>query len=142
MRLRLDFISRSAEQTSGFGGEFAGYLREGDVVAFTGDLGAGKTTMIKGIARALGFNETEVSSPSFAIIHEYIADKIIYHIDLYRVEKHEDIAQLGLWEIFEGEGISLVEWADRGEELLPQRVIRVSIDRISDSERKITVRQM
>ena len=139
MKLKLDFESHSPEQTEHFGEQFASKLTAGDVVAFYGDLGAGKTTMIKGIARAIGIDPNEVSSPSFALIHEYIGDKTIYHIDLYRVEKPEEIMQLGLWEIFDGDGISLVEWADRAPYILPENVISVEISSLDEDIRRIEI---
>ncbi len=133
------FSSRSADETTKLGEDLARGLSTGDVVAFRGDLGAGKTTMIKGIAGAFGIDPREVSSPSFALIHEYCGEVTIYHIDLYRIEKPEELTQLGLWEIFEGEGICLVEWPERAEAIIPKRAIRVEISRLEDDERRIQI---
>ncbi|MCK5832906.1 tRNA (adenosine(37)-N6)-threonylcarbamoyltransferase complex ATPase subunit type 1 TsaE [bacterium] len=137
----VEIITHSAEESLQFGKKIAEKLSPGDVVAFYGGLGVGKTTMIKGMARAFGIDSTEVSSPTFALIHEYPGVKTIYHIDLYRLDKKEEIAQLGLWELFDGEGISLVEWAEKGELFLPERTIRVNIQSLGDNERKIVVQQ-
>ncbi len=132
-----ELTTDSAEKTMSVGEELSRRLVKGDVVAFYGDLGAGKTTMIKGIARGLGIDPNDVSSPSFALIHEYGGTLSVHHIDLYRIEQPSEIAELGLWEILDGDGVSLVEWADRAKELLPDRTIEVRITRIGPNERRI-----
>ena len=129
--------TNSAAETRSVGEELSKRLKSGDVVAFYGDLGAGKTTMIKGIARGLGIDPDEVSSPSFALIDEYSGTLSVHHIDLYRIEKPSEITELGLWEILDGDGVSLIEWADRAKELLPGRTIEVKITRIGPNERLI-----
>ncbi len=136
MKLPEDRITHSSAETEMLGEELSRLLGNGDVVGFIGDLGTGKTTMIKGIARGLGIDPNEVSSPSFALIHEYIGRFAVHHIDLYRIERPSEVAELGLWEIFD-DGISLVEWADRALELLPKNALVVRIERTAPAERRI-----
>lgn len=136
MKLPEDRITHSSAETEMLGEELSRLLGNGDVVGFIGDLGTGKTTMIKGIARGLGIDPNEVSSPSFALIHEYVGRFAVHHIDLYRIERPSEVTELGLWEIFD-DGISLVEWADRAQEILPKRTIEVKITRIGPNERRI-----
>ena len=136
MKLPEDRITHSSAETEMLGEELSRLLGDGDVVGFIGDLGTGKTTMIKGIARGLGIDPNEVSSPSFALIHEYVGRFAVHHIDLYRIERPSAVAELGLWEIFD-DGISLVEWANRAQEILPKRTIEVKITRIGPNERRI-----
>ncbi len=102
------------------------------VVLLIGNLGAGKTTLAKGIVSGLGAAQSdEVSSPTFTLIHEYGSEaehNEIYHIDLYRLDRPEDVATLGLDEIFDREAIVLIEWGERFPELLPENHIRIHLD--------------
>lgn len=118
--------SRSAAETMALGRALASQLRPGDVVAFYGDLGAGKTTMIKGVARGLGVTEL-VKSPSFVVVTEYRGRLPVYHIDLYRLSGQSNFDDVGLDSCLSGDGVSLVEWAERAESWLPAEAIRVRI---------------
>lgn len=136
-------ITNTPEETTLLGKKIAVLLKSGDTVAFTGDLGAGKTCLIKAICAGLGVKEN-VSSPTFTLIQEYKGLVPVYHFDLYRL-KESDLYDLGYWEYFERDGICLIEWADRASELLPEQSIRINIDYIDDitadnfSRRTITV---
>jgi tRNA threonylcarbamoyladenosine biosynthesis protein TsaE len=110
-------------------------LRAGDVVAFYGDLGAGKTTMIKGVAAGLGVTDI-VKSPSFVIATEYTGRLPVYHIDLYRLDENTDFWSIGLDSYIEGDGVCLIEWAERAEKVLPERAIRVRMS-VEGSSRRI-----
>ncbi|OYD14900.1 tRNA (adenosine(37)-N6)-threonylcarbamoyltransferase complex ATPase subunit type 1 TsaE [candidate division WOR-3 bacterium JGI_Cruoil_03_51_56] len=121
------FHTASAAETINLGRRFAARLKVKDVVAFYGELGSGKTTMIKGIAGGLGVNEV-VKSPSFVIITEYQGRVPVYHIDLYRISKPNELEGFDLEEYFEAEGVCLIEWAERAESLLPERTIRVRLE--------------
>ena len=134
-----DFRTASPDETRELGRKLSRELSPGDVVAFRGELGSGKTTMIRGIAEGIGVSEDQVCSPTFTLINEYGGDIPVYHIDLYRIETRAELAELGLWEIFSGEAISLVEWADRWEEELPEDSIEIEIHRTAPGERKITI---
>jgi len=138
----LIVISYSPEETLRFGELFARKLKPGDVVALTGELGAGKTQLAKGICRGLGY-QGDVTSPSYVHIHVYSGDFSIYHVDLYLDRSSEDVLDLGLDELFTGNGIVLIEWADRYPDLLPDERWWIEITWQSEGEmvRKIEVRK-
>ena len=116
----------AAAETVSLGRRLASRLVPGDVVAFYGELGSGKTTMIKGVAAGLGVEEP-VRSPSFVIAAEYEGRVPVYHIDLYRLAKEGELDALGLDEYLSGDGVCLVEWAERLGDQLPERALRVSL---------------
>ena len=102
-----------------FGRTQAASLRRGDVLALSGDLGAGKTHFVKGVAAALGA-EAVVTSPTFTLIHEYLGGRLpVYHFDFYRLEDEDEVLKIGLDEYLDGDGICLIEWADKFPALLP-----------------------
>jgi tRNA threonylcarbamoyl adenosine modification protein YjeE len=121
-----------------FAAAFAAGLRPGDVVALEGDLGAGKTTFVAEVVRALG-NVAEVASPTFTFWHRYGGSPPLEHLDLYRIEDASELAELGLEEAFSPGGIAFVEWADRIPGLLPARHIRVHIRGAGDEPREVRV---
>ena len=129
------FISKSREQTLAFAAEYAKGLRAGDVVLLDGDMGAGKTVFTKGVAAGLGIEE-EVTSPTYAYMNDY--DGRLFHYDCYRIESVEQAERLGLAEYFDMGGICLIEWAQNIAPLLPPRVKRVAIKKLSEDEREIT----
>ncbi|MEW6001764.1 MAG: tRNA (adenosine(37)-N6)-threonylcarbamoyltransferase complex ATPase subunit type 1 TsaE [Nitrospirota bacterium] len=133
------FITREPDETKDIGFRLGKLLKPGDVVALYGELGSGKTTMIKGIARALGIEERDIVSASFTLITEYNTTPPFSHIDLYRIEEKTDLDQLGLWDHIGGEGISVIEWAEKAEEGLPENVIRVRLKSLNENMREITV---
>ncbi len=131
-------ISESAEQTKTIGRTFCASLRPGMSVGLIGELGAGKTQFVKGMALGLGIDEDEVVSPSFGLINEYEGDKKLYHVDLYRLETNAEIETLGLTDYLRGSGLCVIEWADRlGEDLaLLDRIVRIEI--LSGNRRRFT----
>jgi tRNA threonylcarbamoyladenosine biosynthesis protein TsaE len=116
--MRLELTARAPEDTMAVGEAVASLLREGDAVALTGDLGAGKTTFVRGAARALGFDGA-VASPTFTLVREYRGRVRIYHVDVYRLDRVQDVLDLGLDEMVAEGGVLLVEWGDAVEGLLP-----------------------
>ena len=136
------FESASAEETEAIGRELAGTLKAGDVVTLTGELGAGKTTLTKGIAKALGI-DGYVKSPSYTLINVYESGRLpLYHIDLYRVEGMVDLEGLGLEEYIYSNGVSVIEWAERlssDRDLLPEGTIEVTISHIEGDTRRIEI---
>ena len=137
---RSAFKTYSPEETQEIGVKIGGQLNPGDVVALIGDLGVGKTCLTQGIARGAGVCQDEiVNSPSYILINEYAGKIPIYHIDLYRLERVEDIIALGLEEYLEGDGICVIEWADRMDALLPESHIQVRITGEDESTRTIEV---
>ena len=120
--------TNSAAETRRVGEKIGKLLKAGDVVALEGPLGAGKTTLAKGIAKGLGVkDDREVVSPTFVLIHEYEARERIYHMDWYRLSKVEGQDRLLAEECFNSRGITLVEWADRGKNILPKGRIQIAL---------------
>ena len=123
----LKFATNSPEETMALGRELGKLVGPGDVVALFGSLGSGKTTLVKGIALGLGVDPKIVRSASFLLMQEYHGKLPIYHFDAYRLEGPRDMSRLGCDEFFWGEGLSIIEWADRVEESLPEEYIKISL---------------
>jgi len=134
-------ITNSPEETLELGCEFGEKLKPGSIVALIGELGAGKTVFTKGIAKALGVKEYEyVNSPSFVIVKEYKTKKMpLYHFDLYRLKSSHDLDTVGYEEYFYSKGISVVEWADRVLDALPERHISVKFKHLGKNKRGIAI---
>lgn len=133
----LELRARTAEDTREVGEAMSASLRARDAVVLTGELGAGKTTFVQGVARGLGI-EDQVSSPTFTLVKEYRGILDIAHVDVYRLERVQDVVDLGLDELGDGEGVLLVEWGDAVEDLLPDERLRVELtteDLVSDVRR-------
>ncbi len=132
------FETHSEEETIELGRAIAARLPRRAVVLLIGNLGAGKTTLAKGIVQGLGAAQPEdVSSPTFTLIHEY--GSRVYHIDLYRLERAEEVATLGLDEIFERDAVVLIEWGERFPELMPQRAIQIHLRAGTGNTREIAL---
>ncbi len=132
------FTTRSEEETFRLARKLASGFKGKEIVLMTGELGAGKTVFAKGIAAGAGVGNTDrVSSPSFTLVNIYEGKHRVFHVDLYRLEREAEILDLG-WEDFLGEGIVLVEWAEKLT--LPVNGIRVRIEVVGDDERRITIR--
>jgi tRNA threonylcarbamoyladenosine biosynthesis protein TsaE len=134
----VTIVSRSPEETEAAGVRLAGALGPGDVVALTGELGAGKTCFVQGVARGLGVT-TRATSPTFVLVNEYRGRLPVHHVDAYRTESLAELADLGLEELFDGDGVTLVEWADKLRPLLPARTIHVHLAGVGDEPREITI---
>jgi tRNA threonylcarbamoyladenosine biosynthesis protein TsaE len=135
------YRTASEEETICLGERLAGELPRRGVVLLIGNLGAGKTTLAKGIVRGRGVAERDdVSSPTFTLIHEYGAD--VFHIDLYRLDEVRQVATLGLDEIFDRDALVLIEWGERFPELMPAERTEISIRSTGNDEREIEVRQV
>ncbi|MCZ6681392.1 MAG: tRNA (adenosine(37)-N6)-threonylcarbamoyltransferase complex ATPase subunit type 1 TsaE [Candidatus Poribacteria bacterium] len=135
------FRTHTPEETHEVGEEIGRQLQSGDVVALIGDLGVGKTCLTQGIARGVGLDPDQVvNSPSYILINEYAGRTPIYHIDLYRLQRLEEIVDLGLEEYLEGDGICVIEWADRMEKLLPENYIQIRMAGEDEFTRTIEVR--
>jgi len=140
----LTLSSHNAAQTEQIGEHLGHLLRAGDVICLEGDLGAGKTCLTKGIGRGLGVSAV-ITSPTFIIINEYplrnMASKL-YHIDLYRVETIGEAYALGLEDYFYGNGICVIEWAERVQGILPAERLWVTLHYVADTERRLEFRAL
>lgn len=139
---RLDdlFPARTASEaeTRQLGRQVAGRLRPGDVVALYGELGAGKTAFTKGVCEGLGLDAEHVNSPTFTILNEYAAGiHPLYHFDAYRIDRLEELFDLGYEEYFYGDGICMIEWADKVERLLPDDAIRIRLSHEAGNRRRL-----
>ena len=133
------FVSNSPAQTREIAKQLASTLTGGEVIAFYGDLGQGKTCFVTGLAEGLGFCG-EVSSPTFAIINEYLGGRLdLYHFDMYRVSGWDDLYSTGYFEYMESGGVLAVEWSENIENALPDNTIRITIKRLSETCREITI---
>jgi tRNA threonylcarbamoyladenosine biosynthesis protein TsaE len=150
MASEMKWISHSEAETVRIGEEFgAKYIRDGVVVCVHGELGAGKTHFIKGIAGALGIDERELTSPTFALANEYPLTQpltrgaldFLYHLDCYRFEKPEELLELGVEDyLYPNHAATIIEWPERIAGLITEDAIHVMIDVISETEREIKVR--
>jgi len=137
---RLTLATHGPEETLELGRQLGHLLVAGDLVALVGDLGAGKTCLVQGIARGLDVPETSyVRSPSFVILNVHPGRCDLNHLDLYRIHSPAELEDLGYREIFYGEGVTLIEWADKIEDLLPQEHFRISLDFRNETERVLTL---
>jgi tRNA threonylcarbamoyladenosine biosynthesis protein TsaE len=134
------FISNSAEETEDFGRRFAEKIRAGEVLALAGELGSGKTQFVKGLVGGLGVT-TAATSPTFTLIHEYSGGRFpIYHFDFFRVEDRQSAERLGLDDYFFGDGVSVIEWADKFPDLIPETARWIEFETKSETERSITAK--
>ena len=132
------FRTASEEETIALGERLAQTLPRGATVLLIGNLGAGKTTLAKGIVRGLGAAQPdEVSSPTFTLIHEYGSPPAVYHVDLYRLDSARDVATLGLDELFDSNALVLIEWGERFPELMPPVRIEMRLRALDGDEREI-----
>lgn len=133
------YISSSPEETQKIAAELAETLKGGEVIAFKGDLGMGKTCFTRGLAEGLGF-KGEVNSPTFAIMNEYKGGRLnLYHYDMYRISSWEDLDAVGFFDYCASGGVVAVEWSENIEAALSGEVITVTITRIDDNKRNIVI---
>jgi tRNA threonylcarbamoyladenosine biosynthesis protein TsaE len=139
-----EYITHSAEETIALGRELAPVLKDARMVILRGDLGAGKTTLVKGIAEGLqAASQEDVTSPTFTLMHEFHGPEVnLYHVDLYRIETERELATLGLDELFAEKGnLVLLEWGEKFPRLLKERDVEIAIERRGEQERKIVVKR-
>jgi len=134
------FISNSPAETEAIGRQFAKELNVGSILALKGELGSGKTQFTKGLVAGLE-SSAPVTSPTFTIIHEYPGGRLpVYHFDFFRLENRESVAQLGLDDYFFGDGVSVIEWADRFPELIPEQARWILFEIKPESTRMISTK--
>lgn len=137
---KYKFISQSETETISFATKIAKHLKGGDIVCLFGNLGSGKTTFVKGLASAFGVNPNKVNSPTFTLINEYKTKKSeldIYHFDLYRLNSTDEINDIGYDEYLYGNGISVIEWAERFGALIPSEYLRIELKHYKEQSRAI-----
>ncbi|MCP5002801.1 MAG: tRNA (adenosine(37)-N6)-threonylcarbamoyltransferase complex ATPase subunit type 1 TsaE [Planctomycetes bacterium] len=138
MTLQIQTIG--VDETVMLGNSIGSLLQPGDVIALTGQLGAGKTHMVKGIAGGMGIHDTSVvTSPSYVLMNSYMGRLPLYHFDAYRLESPDEMYDIDCMEFFWGDGVSVIEWADKVTECLPDEHVRITIRTISQAERSILV---
>lgn len=121
------YETHSVEETEAVGRDLAASLQAGDVVALSGDLGAGKTAFVRGIASALA-PQAHVSSPTFALVHRYEGSPALYHFDLYRLSDEDELVDIGFFDYLKEQAILLIEWSELAPTLLPDRRITVTLE--------------
>ena len=141
----MEIITKNAKETKEFGKKFGSSLKGGEVIALVGDLGAGKTTFVQGLAEGLGL-KSKIVSPTFILMRQYSLESGLnfYHADLYRLEGNVDheVVNLGLPDIWEKkDNIVVVEWAEKSRELFPKNTIWINFDESSEDERRIKITQ-
>lgn len=133
------FISKSPSDTENIGKALGEKIQSGVVIAFLGGLGMGKTCFTRGLALGLGSTDT-VTSPTFALVNEYLSGTLpLYHFDMYRISGWEDLYSTGFFDYIEQGGVLACEWSENIENALPENTVFVKFERLSDTERKITI---
>ncbi len=131
-------VSRSPEETRAVGARLGARLQPGAVVACIGELGAGKTCFLQGLATGLGVTAA-VTSPTFVLVNEYRGRLRVHHLDAYRTDSLDEILALGVEEMFHGDGVTIIEWADKLLSLLPAHAVIVRISGLGDEPREISI---
>jgi tRNA threonylcarbamoyladenosine biosynthesis protein TsaE len=137
----MEFIVNNIDETMNIGFQIGKLANSGDIICLIGDLGTGKTHITKGIAKGLGIDE-HITSPTFTIVNEYEGRHKLYHFDVYRVNDPDEIEAIGFDEYIFGDAVSIIEWANYIEELIPKEHIKINIEKISNAEenfRKIII---
>lgn len=134
----LVFYTHSADETISLGEKIGKKLKKGDILAMQGTLAAGKTTITKGIAKALGICD-EITSPTFCLISEYYGKMPLYHMDVYRLDGGEDFINLGVDDMLYGDGVCIIEWSEKIMDELPKKTIILRIVPEDDGSRRIEI---
>ena len=135
----MQITTHSADETQALGEKLAERLRPGDVIAYFGYLGAGKTALTRGIARGLGI-EDNVTSPTYTIVNEYLSGRLpLFHFDMYRLSDADELFDIGWEDYLARGGVCAVEWSENVADALPENTVRVRIDRDGDTGRRITI---
>ena len=135
----MEWVSRSPIQTQRWGAKLADQLQPQDVVGLVGEIGAGKTTFVQGLAQGLGVPPETVASPSFVLIREYRGRIPLYHADLFRLEKLPEAATVGLEDYYEGAGVTVIEWANRIPGVLPEEFLEIRFEVVNRRARRLTL---
>lgn len=141
--MKIELITNSANDTIEFGKSVARAVEKGAVISLVGDLGAGKTTFTKGVARGLGIMDN-VTSPTFTILNEYAGEeKRLYHFDFYRIEDPDELVELGFEDYFpSADGLTIVEWVEKAPSVLPKQYYQITFEKIDDDKRRIVFEEV
>ena len=134
----MTIITNNADETIAVGKKLGATIDRGDVIALYGDLGAGKTTIIRGIAQSLGI-ASRITSPTFTIVNEYPGKIPMFHFDMYRITDKDELFEIGWDEYLERNGICIVEWSENIEGAFPHGTIRIRIDKLDENKRSINI---
>ena len=137
--MKKTFITNSLEETIHLGRKIGKLLKQGDVVALIGNLGAGKTVIANGLCEGLGVKEDYITSPAYTIINQYDGKVPVYHIDLYRLNDSRELYNIGWDEYIYGNGTCIIEWANKAGEMLPEKYLMVNMEVTGNEKRKITL---
>lgn len=141
-KMKQEIIIPSLDALDAAAEEFVALMGDETVYAFTGEMGAGKTTFINALCRALGVEDDHTGSPTFAIVNEYRSDttaELIYHFDLYRIENLEQAFDIGVEDYLDSGALCFIEWPDRIDDILPDDTVRINIEVLPDGGRRLTV---
>lgn len=134
----MEFITHSPEETEKIGEALAKSLQPGTILAYRGDLGAGKTAFTRGLARGLGCKET-VTSPTYTIVNEYLGGRLpLFHFDMYRLASSDDLWDIGWEDYLEREGVCAVEWSENVQDAM-ENAVTVTIEKLGENTRRITI---
>lgn len=136
--LSFEKVTNSPKETENFAKNFSSQLKKGDCLAFFGEMGAGKTAFIRGLAEGLGVGG-EVCSPTFSIVNEYRGVVSLVHFDMYRVSGEDDLVSTNFFEYLDGENIIAIEWSENIVEFLPKSFIKIEIVKLNENQRKIKI---
>ena len=136
---KRSWVSRSPDETREYGEGVGRLLTGGDLIALEGNLGAGKTHFVQGLARGLGISDLPVTSPTFVFVHEFRGRCPFAHVDLFRIEREEDLQDLGILEYLDSPWVVAIEWADKGGSMLPAERLNIRLTHRSETSRMIEI---
>lgn len=135
----MTYVTHSPEETIKLGEKIGALLRGGEVIAYRGGLGAGKTTITRGISVGMGLGD-EVTSPTFALVNEYVGERLsLYHFDMYRITSAEDLETCGFYDFMNARSVIAAEWSENIADELPDDAVYIDIERVDDDTRRITI---
>lgn len=140
LRIKLRIISASVKQTQEIAAKLAKCLKPGDVLALIGNLGSGKTAFVKGLVSGFGVSKSKVLSPTFVLMRQYKGKMTVNHFDLYRLKNIQQLQEIGYEEYFYSDGITVIEWADRIKEALPEEYLEIGFDFLDKNSRRLKFR--
>jgi tRNA threonylcarbamoyladenosine biosynthesis protein TsaE len=137
---KLEIVTCSPNETAQLGKCVGKTIREGDILALSGELGSGKTCFTSGLASGLGISDKyPITSPTFTLINEYQGRCKLYHFDVYRLRGYEDLDDLGYEEYFSGKGVLVIEWAEKIDQVIPDSAFRINFEYIDENKRRIVI---